>query len=688
MASGTHHHHPPVHQSSGDGTTAAPARFRVEGMHCASCVGRVEGALQKVPGVEAASVNLATGEARIETTDSPPSTDRIKSALDAIGYTFHELPSTAVQEHAHAAHHHGEAQHQVLRLLVAAPLAVIVMVLHMAGLHHGRWLWLQLALSIPVVFYSGGPFFAAAWKAARHRVADMNTLIAVGTGTAFVTSLVATVAPGIWPHDPPIHYEAATTIIAFIVLGRILEDRAKGRASAAIDALLKLQPNTARVIRGESDVEVPVADVRAGDRLAVRPGERIPVDGRVVEGRSFVNEAMLTGESMPVAKQPGDDVIGGTINQNGTLRFDATRVGDDTTLQQIVGLVRDAQGTKAPIARLADRIASWFVPAVIAIAVITYTIWLLVGSIELAILAAVSVLIIACPCALGLATPTAVMAAMGKGAECGVLIRDGAALETAAHVDTIVFDKTGTLTVGHPEVADVVAVRETQRTDHLAFLTLDVPAAHDADKDAPVRSPHPPAQLKSNRDVILALAAGVEQHSEHPLAAAIVRAARAAGAAIPPAADFAAVPGLGASARDAGSAIHVGNAAYLDSLGIDPAPLLSTAEYLSAAGKTAIYVAQGPAGETGGAGSSGGSVLGVIAVADPMKPTASDAVARLVRRGFRVIMLTGDRRPTAEAIARPLGITEVLAEVLPRTRRRRSRYSSRRDAASRWSATA
>ena len=602
-----HQHSPHAHE----------ARFRVEGMHCAGCVSRVEGALCKLPGVDEATVNLATSEARIRGARTLPGAEQVQAALDAIGYGYRDVPQTAEDEHAQHVEHHAAVQHQWLRFLVAAPLSLIVMVLHMAGYHHGAWLWLQLGLSIPVVFYSGWPFFISALKAGRHGVADMNTLIAVGTGTAFATSLVATLAPGIWPHAPPIHYEAATVIIAFIILGRLLEDRAKGKASAAIDALLNLQPNTAHVLRDGAEIEVPVAEVVQGDRIIVRPGERIPVDGSVVEGRSAVDESMLTGESMPVSKQPGDEVIGGTINQSGSLQFTATRVGDDTTLQKIVGLVRDAQGTKAPIARLADRIAGYFVPAVIGIAIVTFLVWLWLGPVEMAILAAVSVLIIACPCALGLATPTAVMVAMGKGAELGLLIRDGTALETAAHLDAVVLDKTGTLTQGQPDVTDIVP-------------------ADGVDKHQ-----------------LLALAAAVEQHSEHPIADAIVRAGRAAGVSLPPTSDFDTVSGQGASAQVDGRRVLIGNAGYLQSRNIDPSALTAAVDELSSAGKTAVFVADD------------GRVLGVIAVADTVKPTARDAVARLNAAGLNVVMLTGDRQRTAAAIGGELGIDEIRAEVLP-----------------------
>ncbi|REJ71247.1 MAG: Cu(2+)-exporting ATPase [Planctomycetota bacterium] len=603
---------------SSNGRDARTARFLVEGMHCAGCVNRVEGALTALPDVRSATVNLATGEARIESADHLPSSEQIRGALDGIGFGYRAVPETADEEADSAQRDASAARLQLIRLAVAVPLAVAVMSLHMSGLHGGVWRWVQIALATPVVFFCGWSFFAGAAKTLRRGVADMNTLIAVGSGVAWAVSLLATVAPSIWPEHPPVHYDAAAMIVAFILIGRVLEERAKGRASAAIDSLLELQPNTAVVIRDGSETEVPVGEVELDETVIVRPGQRIPVDGRVVEGESAVDESMLTGESMPVNKEKGDEVAAGTVNQSGRLKLATVRIGDDTALSRIVGLVRDAQGTKAPIARLADRIAAWFVPAVIGIALVTFFIWLWLGPFEMALLAAVSVLIIACPCALGLATPTAVMVAMGKGAELGLLIRDGSALETAAHLDTVVFDKTGTLTEGRPVVTDVF-----------------------------------PANGASGADV-LQTAAAVEQHSEHPIARAIVEAVENfSNWKTRQTSGFENRAGQGASATVDGQRVLVGNAKYLTEEGVESVDSVVTTDDVARAGKTAVYVARD------------GQVMGAIAVADTLKATAREAVDLLREAGLRVTLLTGDRLPTARAIAEELGIDDVLAEVLP-----------------------
>ncbi|QDU39116.1 putative copper-transporting ATPase PacS [Maioricimonas rarisocia] len=631
-------------------------RFLVEGMHCASCVSRVEGSLQKVPGVDAVSVNLATREANVRYADAPPSVEELKEAVARTGYTWRERPQTR-EEHASHEHEHAHADRlQLVRLAVAIPLSIAIMVIHMGGFDFAGRNWLLLALSLPVVLWCGASFFTGAFRSARHGGMDMNTLIAIGTGTALLTSIAATIAPHIWPGEPPIHYDAAAMIVTFLLLGRVLENRAKGQTTAAIDKLLDLQPHTAHVIRDGREQEVPVDDVRTGDRVVVRPGERVPVDGRVVQGHSAVDESMLTGESIPVNKEFGDEVVGGTVNQSGSLQFEATRVGDATTLAQIVGLVRDAQGSKAPIARLADRISGYFVPTVVAIAVVTFLVWWLVvpvsNPLQMALLAAVSVLIIACPCALGLATPTAVMVAMGKGAESGLLIRDGAALETAAHLGTIIFDKTGTLTVGEPSVTDVITADDVSEQELLEW------------------------------------SAGIEEASEHPLGRAIVRRAaevlpnqgpvpatdgvtlfplltsltpgsvQEAGLA-PPVEDFGTVSGRGAYGRIGGMLVRVGSEQFMSENGIDPAPFLEDAELLSAEGKSIVYVA------------GDDRLLGLFAIADTVKPTARDAVERLHAMGLRTVMLTGDRKSTAAAIAAQVGIDDVVAEVLPGEKRDR-----------------
>jgi len=480
--------------------------------------------------------------------------------------------------------------------------------------------FILLGLTLPVVGWAGRHFYTRAWTAFRHHSADMNTLIAVGTSAAYLYSLVATVAPGAFEPPgslPDVYFDTAAVIIALILLGRLLEARAKAGTTAAIKKLIGLRPRTARIVRDGAEVEIPVDDVRPGDEVVVRPGEKVPVDGVVVEGHSTLDESMLTGESVPVEKAPGDEVIGATVNKAGSFTFRTTRVGAQTALAQIIRLVEEAQGSKAPIQRIADRVSARFVPAVIAIAVLSFTVWLLSGSsFTSAMLAFVAVLIIACPCALGLATPTAIMVGTGRGAEMGILVRGGEALETARKLDTIVLDKTGTLTGGEPEVTDVL------------------PARGEA------------AQL-------LALAAAAESRSEHPLGEAVVRHAGDRGVDLPHVEDFRAAVGHGITAAVGGTRVAVGSVRHMRDLGIDTALLHADAERLEEQGKTVVFVAVA------------GEAAGVIAIADTIKPEAAEAVAELQRLGLEVAMVTGDNRRTAEAIARQAGIDRVLAEVLP-----------------------
>jgi len=587
-------------------------RFAVDGMHCASCVNRIETALCQLPGVDKAAVNLATGEARVAATGAGPSRQVLRETLEQIGFEYRDLATSNDSEPGGASI---EVRRQWQRLLVAAPLALVLMVIHHLGLHHGGWAWLQLALTLPIVGFAGYPFFAGALKMARHGSADMNSLIALGTGAAFLAGLLGTLLPDMWPADA-LHFDAAAMIIAFISLGRLLEGRAKGKASNAIEGLIRLTPPTALIVRDGVETETDVSEIRVGDQIRVRPGSRIPVDGTIIEGRSTVDESMLTGESLPVTKEPGDTVVGGTLNQFGSLLFEASRVGESTTLAQIIGLVRDAQGTKAPVARLADRIAAFFVPAVLGIALLTFGIWMVVGTFSQALLAAVSVLVIACPCALGLATPTAVMVAMGRGAESGLLFRDGAAMETASHLRTVIFDKTGTLTTGTLTVTDVVP-RESGSEQHL-----------------------------------LAIAATVERQSEHPIGMAIVAKAAQEELDLPATSEFNSDPGRGATALVAGQRVAVGSAHFLERHGCQVASL-DVADELSRQGRTVIFVAEGE------------QLVGALGLADTVKPTSRDAVARLKSSGLHIVMLTGDRRATAESIARELGIDDVRAEVLP-----------------------
>ncbi|MGH7719882.1 MAG: copper-translocating P-type ATPase [Gemmatimonadaceae bacterium] len=490
-----------------------------------------------------------------------------------------------------------------------------------------------LVVTLGVMLWAGRHFYTRAWAAFRHRAADMNTLVAVGTGAAFLYSVVATLAPGFFLSRgvmPNVYYEAVIIIIALILTGNTFEARAKRRTSVALRALVSLQPGTARVVRDGEEVDVPVEDVTRGETVFVRPGERIPVDGEVISGQSAVDESMLTGESLPVAKRPGDRVIGATINRTGAFRYRATTLGSDSVLAQIVRLMRDAQASRAPIQRLADRISGVFVPVVISIAIATFVVWFVAADtapVVRAFAAAVAVLIIACPCAMGLAVPTAVMVSTGKGAELGILIKGGEALQRAGDVGTVVLDKTGTVTEGAPDVTDVIT--------------------------APVLAPAGASDADRSEAELLRLVASLETSSEHPLAGAIVRHARERGLALAAPDAFDAVTGRGAVGVVDGSGVAVGNEALMADYAIDVAPLRAEGERLSGEGKTPVYVAVD------------GALAGVVAVADPIKTTSREAIARMHRMGLEVVMLTGDNERTARAIAREAGIDRVVANVFP-----------------------
>ncbi len=486
--------------------------------------------------------------------------------------------------------------------------------------------WVLLALTIPVQFWAGAQFYRGFWAALKHRTSDMNTLIAVGTSAAFLYSVAMTVAPQVFRGlgiAPAVYYDTAAVIVTLILLGRFLEAIAKGRTSEAIRRLMGLRAKTARVVRDGEEQDIPVDEVRSGDLVIVRPGEKVPVDGIVREGASAVDESMLTGESLPVEKRAGDQVIGATLNKTGTFRFEATKVGKDTVLAQIVRLVEEAQGSKAPIQRLADYVASIFVPTVIGIALLTFAAWWVFGpapSFVFGLLNFVAVLIIACPCALGLATPTAIMVGTGRGAEHGILIRSGESLETAHRIRTIVLDKTGTLTKGKPEVTDVLS--------------------------------HQPSAISQAQD-LLRLAASLERASEHPLGEAIVDRAKADGLALSAVEGFEAVPGRGVRGRVDARPVLLGNLTFMQESGVEPGDLRASADKLAAEGKTPMFVAVSS------------QAAGVIAVADTLKEHSVEAVQALHRLGIEVVMLTGDNRRTAEAIAKTAGIGRVLAEVLP-----------------------
>jgi Cu+-exporting ATPase len=571
------------------------------GMSCAACARSIENQLAATPGVATAHVNFATSTATVEFDPARAAVRDLVGAIEELGYGVPQ-PEAGVDVEERARQEEYSALQR--RLLLAAAFSVPVVVLGMwPGLMHLRAMsWIQLALAAPVVCFAGAPFYKDAWAALRHRSANMNTLIALGTGAAFLYSLVVTVQGG---HQ--VYYEAAAVIITLILLGRLLEARARGRASEAIRHLREMQPKTARVIRDGAEQDIPIELVRIGDIVVARPGEKISVDGTVREGDSAVDESMLTGESMPVDKKPGDAVYGGTINRSGSLRLEARKVGRATALQQMIELVRQAQGSRAPVARLADVVSGYFTVSVLAIAAVTFVVWLAFAPLSFALVNFVAVLIIACPCALGLATPTAIMVGTGRGAERGILIKGGEALEAAARIDTVIFDKTGTITRGAPEVTDVIPAS--------GFTAAG----------------------------LLRLAASAERDSEHPLGQAIVAHAKALSIPLEQAADFRAIAGHGVQARVSGHEVIVGA----------PGLGLPDIDRLAAAGKTAIAI------------TVDGKIAGAIGIADTVKSEAAAAVRRLTGMGIEVWMVTGDNRPTAEAVAREVGIPHVLAAVLP-----------------------
>ena len=588
--------------------------MKITGMDCAACATRVEQALRETEGVAEANVNFATEEAGLVFDEDLLNLQDLSRVVASAGYGV-VLPGAEDEERTAR-----ERELRTLRRKLWFSLAATALI--MAGMHMVKLpIWVLLALATPVQFWSGWQFYRGAWAALRGRFADMNTLIAVGTSAAYVYSLVVTLAPNLLARvgaERHVYYDTSAMIITLILLGRMLEARARGRASEAIRRLMGLQPNTARVVRQGEEVEIPVEEVAVGDLVLVRPGERMPVDGEIIEGESAVDESMVTGESMPVDKGPGDLVVGGTVNQSGAFRFQASRVGAETVLAQIIRLVREAQMTKAPIQRLADKVAGIFVPIVIGIAIVTFIVWLLVGpNPTYAVVAAVAVLIIACPCALGLATPTSLLVGTGRGAEMGILIRSAEALEVAGGVDTVIFDKTGTLTRGQPGVTDIA-----------------------------------PAEGQTE-EAVLRLAASVERHSEHPLGQAVVRVARERGLTLENCRDFHALSGMGVRGEVTGEPVVVGSARLMDEYGIAIGMVGERAAELSAQGKTVMLVG------------SKEQVVGAIALADVAKEEAADAVRTLTEMGLMVVMITGDNERTAEAIARQVGIDEVRAEVLP-----------------------
>jgi Cu+-exporting ATPase len=607
----------------------------IEGMTCASCVRRVEKALTKVPGVEAANVNLATEKATVSFDPTLVEIDQLRGAVEKAGYAVGALPKPVAAGTAMGPVTTGEGidEREVEREREVADLKRKSLVSLAVGLVMMGAMYLPLGIEMRTLapfllivatviqVWAGRIFYRAAWAAARHGGTNMNTLVALGTSAAYGYSAFVTLWPvkaAAWGFDYQLYYESAVIIIALVLMGRWLEARARKQTGAAIKALMGLQAKTARVIRDGVEQDIPVEAVRVGDLVRIRPGEKVAVDGVVVEGRTALDESMLTGESLPVEKGPGDSVIGATLNKTGSVVFRATKVGKDTTLAQIVRLVEEAQGSKAPIQRLADTISSYFVPAVIALAALTFGVWMVFdGDVARAVQVAISVLVIACPCALGLAAPVAIMVGTGKAAENGILIRGGEALEATRRIDIIVLDKTGTLTRGKPAVTAVI------------------PAIGFDDR------------------ALLSFAAAVEVGSEHPVGEAIVTRAKELGLDLPKAAGFRSITGQGVEARVEDRTIAVGNRTLMSGTGIVLDGLADRVDELARGGATPMYVAVD------------GQLAGLVAVADTLKPESREAVAQLKALGLDVWMLTGDNRATAEAIAAQAGIDHVLAEVLP-----------------------
>lgn len=607
----------------------------IEDMTCASCVGRVEKALAKTPGVLEATVNLATERARVRHLAGVVSTTDLEAAVEQAGYKSRRLPAeTATAGDQDAERRESEARALRRDLLVASILTLPVFILEMGShlipaMHHWvmgilgqqtSW-YIQFALATLVLFGPGLRFFHKGVPALLRGAPDMNSLVSLGTAAAYGYSVVATFIPKVLPQGTAnVYFEAAVVIVTLILLGRTLEARAKGRTSQAIKRLVGLQAKTARVERNGETIEIALAQVTTGDVVLVRPGEKIPVDGEVVEGTSYVDESMITGEPVPVSKGAGAEVVGGTINKTGAFSFRVTKVGANTMLAQIIRLVEEAQGSKLPIQALVDKVTMWFVPAVMAAAALTFLVWLIFGpdpALTFALVNAVAVLIIACPCAMGLATPTSIMVGTGRAAEIGILFRKGEALQALRDVSVVALDKTGTLTKGRPELTDLVPAEDFEYNE------------------------------------VLALVAAVETRSEHPIAEAIVAAAKQRDITLAPIEGFDATPGFGVSAKVAGRTVAVGADRFMTQLGLDVSSFLPTAQRLGEQGKSPLYAA------------IDGRLAAVIAVADPIKETTPAAINALHALGLKVAMITGDNAATAAAIAKQLGIDEVAAEVLP-----------------------
>jgi len=609
--------------------------LKLRGMSCASCAGNIENVIRSVPGVEVCNVNFGAEQATVTYDSNKTDVAAIQDAVDAAGYSALPMQDDVLAPEDDAERRERQAENRKLtrKVWVSGIISAVIVIGSlpvMTGLpipFIPMWLhdpWLQLVLTTPVLFWAGRSFYINAWKALKRHTATMDTLVAIGTGTAYLYSLFPTFFPQWFISQglkPDVYFEAASVIIALLLLGRLLENRAKGQTSEAIRSLMGLQAKTARVIRNGREVDIPIAQVIFGDVIIVRPGEKIPVDGEIIDGSSTIDEAMVTGESVPVKKQPGDEVIGATINKTGSFKFRATRVGKDTFLAQIVKLVQQAQGSKAPIQRLADQVTGWFVPVVIAIAIATFIIWYnIMGNVTMALITTVGVLIIACPCALGLATPTSIMVGTGKGAENGILIKGADSLELAHKLQTVVLDKTGTITQGKPTVTDFVTVKGTANGNELKLLRL---------------------------------AASVERNSEHPLAEAVVQYAQSQGVELTDSQEFEAIAGSGVQGYVSNQWVQIGTNRWMNELLIDTSSLQQQWDRLEYLGKTVIWIAVN------------GKVEGIMGIADAVKPSSVVAIRALQKMGLSVVMLTGDNRRTAEVIAREVGIQRVFAEVRP-----------------------
>jgi Cu+-exporting ATPase len=620
---------------------ATKTRMAVKGMRCASCVVQVETALSNTPGVVSASVNSATRVADIEYRPALIDVHGLNRAVEDSGYALAPAMAATVESvDGHADEQMAEYRYLMRKFWFAAMVSLPVILFSYPdlipalrdwmpmGSHTRGWVWSLLgAVTLPVMLWSGSQFYTGMWSGLKHRSANMHTLIATGITAAFLYSAAAVMFPGWFPEEAlaEVFWDVVTVVVALVVLGMALEIKAKGKTSEAIKKLVGLQAKTARVIRDGKELDIAVEEVLTGDHVIVRPGEKVPVDGRVIDGSSSIDESMITGESIPVEKGEGDEVIGATLNKTGSFTFEATKVGRDTALANIIRMVQDAQGSKAPIQRVVDQVAGYFVPTVMILGILAFMVWYNVGPdprIVYAVIVLVTTLIIACPCALGLATPTSLTVGIGKGAENGILIRSGDALQTAKRIDAIVLDKTGTITKGEPQLTDIVVVGDIGEDDLLTWT------------------------------------AALEKGSEHPLGEAIVRGAEARSLTLPGTSDFAAIPGHGVSGRVADHELLLGNAKLLRDRGIDAGPLMPDWERLAAEGKTPMYIAVD------------NQAAGLVAVADTIKEDSIAAITALHDLGLEVVMITGDNVRTAEAIARQVGVDRVLADVLPQDKAR------------------